>query len=409
MNFKDMNFKVMFLAAAVMGLALFSTAQSWPTNSMALPPSPPTSSLYHSYGLGPGWRMISMPIQDNLRVTGNTCGSPAIWWYNSYARQYERTLSFDQLMPGKGYWVKINQACQLGVQADREVDLDGYYLNDGWNQIGSPYTTTLWSDIAGTCQATSGPWQYNTNARTYEKASVLSPGFGYWVKVAGSCQLSSNQPPLPPSGGYPTPISVVSTATPTPTTSVIAPSQGPSLKGAAVRGSGRVAIVEFSDFQCPFCARAHPVIKSLVEQTFPGKVKWAYKHFPLDSIHPDARRAAHAFECARDQSEDKAWQYADVLFADQADLSEAGLLARASQVSSLDVTQLKACLVSGVKASKVESDYQEGIRLGMSGTPTFYLSRLDAYGNPYGGWVSIVGAQASSIFQTQILNMLNYP
>ena len=85
-----------------------------------------------------------------------------------------------------------------------------------------------------------------------------------------------------------------------------------STEGAPIRGAAdaSVTVVEFSDFECPFCKQTHPTLKQLLER-YPGKVRLAYRDFPLDSIHPQARRAAEAARCASDQG--KFWEYHDVL------------------------------------------------------------------------------------------------
>ncbi|OGG14788.1 hypothetical protein A2773_06840 [Candidatus Gottesmanbacteria bacterium RIFCSPHIGHO2_01_FULL_39_10] len=89
--------------------------------------------------------------------------------------------------------------------------------------------------------------------------------------------------------------------------------KGVELGGSPVRGdkNAKVTIVEFSDFQCPFCVRAHPTMKQVLKE-YEGKVKLVYKHFPLTSIHPKAEKAAQASECAKDQG--KFWEFHDKLF-----------------------------------------------------------------------------------------------
>lgn len=89
-----------------------------------------------------------------------------------------------------------------------------------------------------------------------------------------------------------------------------------TLGNAPTRGSGKIILVEYSDFQCPFCARAFPTVQQVLKE-YPGKVLFAYKHFPLTSIHPHAQKAAEASECARDQ--DKFWEFHDKLFETQSD------------------------------------------------------------------------------------------
>lgn len=88
------------------------------------------------------------------------------------------------------------------------------------------------------------------------------------------------------------------------------------LGNASTRGSGKVTLIEYSDFQCPFCGRAFPTIQKILSE-YDGKVLFVYKHFPLTSIHPHAQKAAEASECARDQ--DKFWEFHDKLFATQSD------------------------------------------------------------------------------------------
>lgn len=88
------------------------------------------------------------------------------------------------------------------------------------------------------------------------------------------------------------------------------------LGNAPTRGTGKVTLVEYSDFQCPFCQRAFPTVQKILSE-YDGEVLFAYKHFPLTSIHPHAQKAAEASECARDQ--DKFWEFHDKLFATQSD------------------------------------------------------------------------------------------
>lgn len=89
-----------------------------------------------------------------------------------------------------------------------------------------------------------------------------------------------------------------------------------SVGKASTRGSGKVILVEYSDFQCPFCSRVFPTVQKILSD-YDGKVLLAYKHFPLTSIHPHAQKAAEASECARDQ--DKFWEFHDKLFETQSD------------------------------------------------------------------------------------------
>jgi protein-disulfide isomerase len=145
-----------------------------------------------------------------------------------------------------------------------------------------------------------------------------------------------------------------------------------STEGAPVRGAADapVTVVEFSDFECPFCKQIHPTLKQLLER-YPGKVRLAYRDFPLDSIHPQARRAAEAARCAHDQG--KFWEYHDVLFTESPRFALEDLRRYGGQVG-LDVAKFESCLDAGVHRAAVQRDLDEGNRLGITGTPAFFIN-----------------------------------
>jgi protein-disulfide isomerase len=145
-----------------------------------------------------------------------------------------------------------------------------------------------------------------------------------------------------------------------------------STEGAPIRGAAdaSVTVVEFSDFECPFCKQTQPTLKQVLER-YPGKVRLAYRDFPLDSIHPQARRAAEAARCAHDQG--KFWEYHDVLFTQSPQLAPEDLRRYAGQVG-LDVTKFDGCLATGVHKAAVQRDLDEGNRLGITGTPAFFIN-----------------------------------
>jgi protein-disulfide isomerase len=158
--------------------------------------------------------------------------------------------------------------------------------------------------------------------------------------------------------------------------------------GAPVRGNANapVTIVEFSDFQCPFCARAEGEIVK-VRDTYKDQVKIVYKDYPLP-IHPNAPKAAEASRCAREQ--DKYWEYHDVLFANHNALEVPNLKKFAADLK-LDTAKFDTCLDSGKYADEIAKDMAEGSRVGVSGTPAFFINgRL------------ISGAQPFSAFQEAI-------
>lgn len=145
-----------------------------------------------------------------------------------------------------------------------------------------------------------------------------------------------------------------------------------SIQNAPVRGAvdAPVTLVEFSDFECPFCKQARPTLKQLLER-YPGKVRLAYRDFPLDSIHPQARRASEAARCAHDQG--KFWEYHDVLFAQSPKLATEHLRRYAGEVG-LDVTKFDSCVSAGTHKAAVQRDLDEGHRLGITGTPAFFVN-----------------------------------
>jgi protein-disulfide isomerase len=143
-----------------------------------------------------------------------------------------------------------------------------------------------------------------------------------------------------------------------------------------VRGNpkAKVTIVEFSDFECSYCRRAQDTLKE-VEKQYGDKVRLIFRHYPLP-MHPNAVKAAEASQCADDQG--KFWPYHDVLFA-AADLTAPALKAAATAVG-LDGVKFDACLADGRHKARVTSDLAEGERLGITGTPTFFVNGVKMVG-----------------------------
>jgi protein-disulfide isomerase len=143
----------------------------------------------------------------------------------------------------------------------------------------------------------------------------------------------------------------------------IGPSKGP--EGAPV------TIVEFSDFQCPFCSRAKGTVDEVVK-TYGDKVRLVFRHFPL-SFHQEAPKAAEASACAADQN--KFWEYHDKLFANQAALKVDDLKKAAADLG-LDTARFNECLDSGKKAELVKKDTAAGEKAGVTGTPAFFINGI---------------------------------
>ncbi len=214
----------------------------------------------------------------------------------------------------------------------------------------------------------------------------------------GLAQVKVGVPVAAGGGAAAQPTVVVQQAPSQPTQAAQAKPQGKiDLSNAAVEGSAdaKFVLVEYSDFQCPFCSRfftqSWPQIKQNYVDT--GKVKFVYKHFPLDSIHPQARPAAVAFECARKQSDEKARLFHDKIFENQQSLGDASYKQWAKEVG-LGEQAFGACYDSKETASIVEAHFQEGAANGIQGTPGFLIT--DGQGNILQG---ISGAQPYAAFQ----------
>jgi predicted DsbA family dithiol-disulfide isomerase len=143
------------------------------------------------------------------------------------------------------------------------------------------------------------------------------------------------------------------------------------LAQAPVKGPpmAKLSIVEFSDFECPHCGAAHPVLARLLEE-FPGKVNVAFKHFPLDS-HKNAAPAARAAVAA--QLQGKFWEMADKLFERQRELSPEVIRELAKEVG-LDLAKFDADVANPSTQQRVDRDKKEGVALGIQGTPSLYIN-----------------------------------
>ena len=139
------------------------------------------------------------------------------------------------------------------------------------------------------------------------------------------------------------------------------PTRGPA--------DAKVTIVEFSDFECPFCSRARDVADKVMEK-FEGKAKLVFRQFPL-SFHSHARKAAEASLCADQQG--KFWPYHDALFANQKELAVEDLK-KVAKTLKLDQEKFDTCLDSGATAKQVTTDMADGQKAGVTGTPAFFVN-----------------------------------
>ena len=175
-----------------------------------------------------------------------------------------------------------------------------------------------------------------------------------------------------------------------------------AVDGAPVRGGANapVTIVEFSDFLCPYCRKAQPMLQSL-RAKYGEKIKIVYRDFPLDNLHPQARAAAEASRCAMEQG--KFWEFHDKLF-NESDGSPA-TLSRVVKEIGMDVAAFETCNSSGKYKTPVQASAQEGARLGITGTPTFFINGRILIGmQPLDSFVSIIDEELAAAAPPQSAN-----
>jgi protein-disulfide isomerase len=136
-----------------------------------------------------------------------------------------------------------------------------------------------------------------------------------------------------------------------------------------------VYLIEYSDYQCPYCDQFHGTVQQILK-TYDGKVAWVYRHFPLDSIHPQAHAAAIASECVAEQGgNDAFWSFTDKIFADQRSMSADRYVSIVRELG-LDEAAFTACVSSGKYEDRINRDLQNVLDLGGQGTPyTVLLTR----------------------------------
>jgi len=131
-----------------------------------------------------------------------------------------------------------------------------------------------------------------------------------------------------------------------------------------------VTLVEYGDYECPYCGAAHPIVQALVDR-LGDDLRFVFRHFPLAQAHPHAQQAAEAAEAAGVQG--KFWQMHDLLYEHQTALDSHHLLAYAGALG-LDVERFASELASHVHADRVRQDFMSGVRSGVNGTPSFFIN-----------------------------------
>jgi protein-disulfide isomerase len=148
-----------------------------------------------------------------------------------------------------------------------------------------------------------------------------------------------------------------------------------------------ITIVEFSDYQCPFCRRWHDEVYEPLLAAYPGQIRLVYRHLPLTSIHPDAMSAAEAAMCAGEQ--DAYWPFHEKLFSSES-LGNTTYLQYAQDLK-LNMATFEACLSEHTYQQAIQEDSDFAVNLGIRSTPTFFINGL-----------ALVGAQPLEVFQDVI-------
>jgi protein-disulfide isomerase len=134
--------------------------------------------------------------------------------------------------------------------------------------------------------------------------------------------------------------------------------------------SAPVTLVEYGDYQCPYCGMAYPIVKSL-QQALGDELRFVFRNFPLRDSHPHAEHAAEAAESAGAQG--KYWAMHDTLYENQEALDDRALLEYGARIG-IDARQLATDLQDGTYRTRVREDFRSGVRSGVNGTPTFFIT-----------------------------------
>ena len=174
-----------------------------------------------------------------------------------------------------------------------------------------------------------------------------------------------------------------------------------SVQGAPFKGGEKAAvtIVEFSDFHCPFCRRVIPTLAQ-IESRYGDKIKLVFRDFPIENLHPGATKAHEAARCANEQG--KFWPYHDKLFASPPSASPEIFKGLAKDVG-LDAVTFETCLGSGKFQAAIKEDIAEGNRVGVGGTPAFFVNgRLITGAQPFEAFARVIDDELTRVVAAQI-------
>lgn len=147
------------------------------------------------------------------------------------------------------------------------------------------------------------------------------------------------------------------------------------VRGAA---NAKITLIEYSDYECPFCGRFHPTMQQIMED-YDGEVNWVYRHYPL-SFHPNAQKAAEASECILEEKGNEAfWVYSDAIFETTISLGSLtpDAIDEAAEAAGVNMTTFGECLDSGKMAQKVSDQMTSASQVGVSGTPGTFIVTED--------------------------------
>lgn len=180
-----------------------------------------------------------------------------------------------------------------------------------------------------------------------------------------------------------------------------------NVDGAPSKGAARakVTVVEFSDYECPFCARHTRETWPLLEREYikTAKVKYIFRDFPIPTLHKQAMKAHEAARCAGEQN--KYWDMHNLLFANSPAIGRTALLDYAAR-TGLESKEFERCLDSGKQLTRIQQDISEGRRAGVSGTPTFFLGLTPSNGAKMQAVTVLRGAQSLAAFKQAIDRLL---
>jgi protein-disulfide isomerase len=148
-----------------------------------------------------------------------------------------------------------------------------------------------------------------------------------------------------------------------------------------------VTLVEYGDYECPYCGMAHPIVQS-IQRRLGQRLRFVFRNFPLKEAHPHAQHAAEAAEAAAAQG--KFWEMHDVIFEHQHALEDDDLLRYAGELG-LDAGRVARELEAGVHARRVRDDFRSGVRSGVNRTPTFFVNG-ERYDGPWADETVFLGA-----------------